>query len=136
MGYEHFVVKRLRTGESPDVYLGELQHLAPLLGGITDKDLVCAFLGWLQENVRHLLRTGSRMEALDLEEILVWARVVIKDDSLGATECRGTAPRVAVASQRCYVCTGPNHLARDCLVLHQSDTWDRETVWSDGSRSQ
>ncbi|KAK8378636.1 hypothetical protein O3P69_009379 [Scylla paramamosain] len=96
---------KLRSGESPDVYLSELRRLASLFAGISDKALACAFVTGLPEDVRQLLRAGSHMEALDLSPVLARARAVIRDDSplgslsseayLGATAGYGTAPRVA-----------------------------------------
>ena len=38
--------------ESPDVYLAELQRLASLFGGMTDKALACAFVAGLPESAR------------------------------------------------------------------------------------
>ena len=46
---------------------------------MTDKALACAFVAWLPESVRQLLRAGSRMEALDLQQILARERAVVKD---------------------------------------------------------
>ena len=65
--YELFIARRLRAGESPDVYLAELRRLVSLFGGMTDKALACAFVTGLPGSVRQLLRAGSRMEALDLQ---------------------------------------------------------------------
>ena len=42
--YELFIARRLRAGESPDVYLAELRRLASLFGGMTDKALAYAFV--------------------------------------------------------------------------------------------
>lgn len=135
VAYNQFVNRRLRTGESPDVYLADLRRLATLFGGMADKALACAFVAGLPEEVRHLLRAGSRMEALDLDQILTRARAVIKDDdatassetSLGAMTSPGTEQCAAVTRQRCFVCGGPNHVARDCLARHRGDGKSDET---------
>lgn len=126
VAYEQFVSRKLHSGESPDVYLAELRRLASLFDGVSDKVLACAFVAGLPDDVRQLLRAGSRMEALDLNQILSRARAVIRDDSpLGSSEAclgatgYGTAHRVAAGSQRCYSCGGPNHLSRDCLSRQQ-----------------
>lgn len=129
VAYDQFINRRLRAGESPDVYLADLRRLASLFGGLTDKALACAFVAGLPEEIRQLLRAGSRMEALDLDQILTRARAVIKDDSvmaptetsLGAAACTspGTEQCAAATRQRCFVCGGPNHVARDCLARHQ-----------------
>ena len=129
MAYDQFVNRRLHAGESPDVYLAELRRLATLFGGMNDKALACAFVFGLPEEVRQLLRAGSRMEALDLDQILTRARAVIKDNtvfvtseaSLGATVRHGVVQCAAVTHRRCFVCDGQNHLARDCLARHQGD---------------
>ncbi|XP_045110100.1 uncharacterized protein LOC123503982 [Portunus trituberculatus] len=80
---QYVVYDRLSAGgctlESSDVYLAP-QHWARLLGVINDKVLSCAFVSRLPEEVRHLLRAGSCTEALYLDQILTWARVVIKND--------------------------------------------------------
>ena len=65
------------------------------------------------------------MEALDLQQILVRARAVVKNERssesletcLGAKAHRDVVmPRVIVESEGCFECGGPNHFARDCLV--------------------
>lgn len=108
LAYEQFTARKLRSGESPDVFLAELKRLASLFGGMTDKGLSCAFVAGLPEGVRQLLRAGSRMEDLNLDQILARARAVINVDSnvdacLGAREtawwqqtAEGTPPLLQV----------------------------------------
>lgn len=144
VAYDQFINRRLCTGESPDVYLADLRRLATLFGGVPDKALTCAFVAGLPEEVRQLLRAGSRMEALDLTQILARARAVIREDSplvspetsLGAMASPGNEQRTAVINQQCYVCGGPNHLARDCLVRRQSDPGSDGTAFSGSRRSR
>ncbi|KAK8397100.1 hypothetical protein O3P69_004638 [Scylla paramamosain] len=81
LAYDQFVNRRLRAGESPDVYLAELRRLATVFGGMNEKTLACAFVSGLPEEVRQLLKAGSSIEALDLDQILTRARAVIKDDT-------------------------------------------------------
>ncbi|KAK4329283.1 hypothetical protein Pmani_000317 [Petrolisthes manimaculis] len=121
MAYEQFAARKLQKGESPDVFLAELRRLASLFGGMSDKGLACAFVVGLPENVRQLLRAGSRLESLDLSQILTRARAVIKDDCSGGPldACLGAASEFGAGwqqSQCCYECNGPNHFARDCLL--------------------
>ena len=133
VAYDQFVSRKLRPGESPDVYMAELRRLATLFGGMNDKALACAFVSGLPEEIRQLLRAGSRMEALDLDQILTRARAIIKDDtactssetSFGATVRQNIEQAAAATHQRCFVCDGPNHLARDCLARHHSGTSGR-----------
>ncbi|KAG0711268.1 hypothetical protein GWK47_020994 [Chionoecetes opilio] len=84
------------------------------------------------------------MEALNLDQILARARVVIRDDNphgsseacLGATAYHGAASRVAATSQRCYLCSGPNHFARDCLIRHQGEGVGGEAMHMGGGWSR
>ena len=141
--YEQFIARKLRAGESPDVYLAELRRLSSLFGGLTDKALACAFVAGLPENVRQLLRAGSRMEDLTLDQVLARARAVIRDDSphfgttetsFGVTTQPGSESCAAAVSRRCYTCGGPNHLAKDCLARHQANVGSGEPVRSGGGR--
>ncbi|MPC78693.1 hypothetical protein E2C01_073187 [Portunus trituberculatus] len=43
---------------------------------MSDQGLACAFVAGLPEDVRQLLRAGSRMEALNLDQILARARAI------------------------------------------------------------
>lgn len=128
--YEQFVSRKVRSGESPDVFLAELRRLASLFGGMTDQGLSCAFVSGLPEDIRQLLRAGSRMESLSLTQILTRTRAVIKDHGnrdlidtcMGASEPGvGWQPRTSTI-QRCYECDGPNHFARDCLLRRRGTT--------------
>ena len=66
---------------------------------------------------------------LNLNQMLMRARAVLKDTitfvssetCLGATVEHGIEHATAITYQWCFVCDGPNHLARDCLACHQSD---------------
>ena len=53
--------------------------MASLSGGLSDKSLACAFVSALPEGVHQLLRAGSRMEMLKLDQIFTRARAVVKD---------------------------------------------------------
>ena len=137
MAYEQFISRKLRSGETPDVYLAELRRLASLFGGMSDKALACAFVAGLPEGVRQLLRAGSRLEALDLDQILARARAILKDDgTVGSSPeaCLGASAKpsvelcAATTSLRCYMCGGPNHLARDCLAPHAAGAGGRGTI--------
>ncbi|XP_069972249.1 uncharacterized protein [Penaeus vannamei] len=92
--YEQFVNRRLRKGESPDVYLAELRCLASLFGGVSGQAMACVFVAGLPEDVYQFLRAGSRREALKLDQILSWAQTVLKDDGVPSRSeaCFGAAP--------------------------------------------
>ncbi|KRY07334.1 Pol polyprotein, partial [Trichinella patagoniensis] len=126
VAYDQFVSRRLGPDESPDVFLAELRRLATLFGGVSEKALACAFVAGLPENVRQLLRAGSRMEDLGLSQILTRARAIITDERpVGAPNtclsARGPGVRSPTVppGQRCFECGGPNHFARDCLARRQ-----------------
>ncbi|KFD59761.1 hypothetical protein M514_28058 [Trichuris suis] len=59
IAYEQFITRRLNPGELPDVFLADLQRLASLFGGVSERELSCAFVTGLPDDVRHLLRAGS-----------------------------------------------------------------------------
>lgn len=82
VAYEQFVSKSLCSGEMPCVYLAELRRLTFLICGVSNKALACAIVIWLPEDVRQLLRAGSRMEALNLDQVLPRARTMIRNDSV------------------------------------------------------
>ena len=120
VAYEQLIGWKLQTDESPDVFLTELRRLASLFGGMPEKGLACAFVAGLPESVRQLLRADSRMETLDLPQILARARSVVRDHSGGGVQevCldAGTGNPETGPDQRCFVCNGVNHFARECLA--------------------
>ena len=139
--YEQFTSRKLRVGESPDVYMANLRTLAEQFGGVSDKTLTCAFVVGLPDGVRQVLRAGADMDGMKLETILKRARALLMDEGTGlacgvvpvrsegrkeeGTEevCAGavkpeTRSREEVrGSQRsCFKCGGPNHYARNCWM--------------------
>ncbi|KHJ42490.1 zinc knuckle, partial [Trichuris suis] len=124
VAYEQFVARRLGGDESPDVFLADLRRLVSLFGGVSDK----------------ALRGGSRLEELNLSQVLARARAVITDDRpgdareafLGAKEAK-SSPRVAVSAQRCYACGVPNHFARNCTAQRLQSPKKEDTS---GSRNR
>ncbi|KAG0710637.1 hypothetical protein GWK47_022384 [Chionoecetes opilio] len=123
VAYEQFVIRRLQDGESVDVYLADLRRLAALFGGIPDNGLICAFVAGLPSSVSHILRAGSRLEDLDITQVLSRARAVLVEGVAGAgtttpLDGSGRLHRTTPASTSvvCHVCNQPNHYARDCLA--------------------
>ena len=126
--YDSFISRKLQSDESVDVYLADLRTLATAFGGVSDKALSCAFVAGLPESVRQTLRASSRMETMDVGEILQRARAVMVDEPVvvGAvrSRCEPTKPpptlhqRAPVNSESsgCFECGFPNHRARDCLL--------------------
>ena len=56
IAFEEFVGRKLRDGESVDVYLSDLRRLAALIGGLPEKALMFAFVAGLPDNTHRLLR--------------------------------------------------------------------------------
>lgn len=138
IAYEQFISRKLQAGESPDVFLAELRRLASLFGGMSEKGLACAFIAGLPESIRRLLRAGSRMETLDLPQILARTRAVVHDEGAGGVHdvclgARAGSPETG-PDQRCFVCNGVNHFARDCLA--RQDTYNGRSQRSAGRTSR
>ncbi|KAF0314207.1 hypothetical protein FJT64_015311 [Amphibalanus amphitrite] len=55
-----FVARRLEPGESADVFLASLRRYAALFGGVTDRQLVAAFVNGLPASVADTIRAGTR----------------------------------------------------------------------------
>ena len=116
--YKQFVARRLRLGETVDVYLAELRKLATQFRGMTERGLVCAFIAGLPEHAENLLQATTRVDDLLISEILARARAILKDRLAGtesaAAQLPGCQEKGVTALRRCYVCQEPNHMARDC----------------------
>ncbi|KAF0310060.1 hypothetical protein FJT64_018880 [Amphibalanus amphitrite] len=96
--YEAFSARRLRPGESADVFLADLRRLAALFGGLPERALTCAFVAGLPDDVRQTIRAGSKAEGLDLTTI-VWRprQVRVTTISGGQLECCGVGAVVVEA---------------------------------------
>ena len=137
--YDAFTGRRLRPGESPDVFLADLRRLATLFGGVSDRALVCAFVSGLPDTVRHAVRAGSRAEALDLPGVLSRARAVLSDECVAAAAAavvpRGNGPRAPRTGQpgpprrrgpRCWTCGEVGHISTACPRRQpENDSGDR-----------
>ena len=85
MAYEKFVDRKLRLGESVDVYLAELKQLSTLFGGLSEEGLACALMAGLPDAVKQIMRAGARMEALSLTEIVARVRAILCEEQ--AVQC-------------------------------------------------
>lgn len=131
--YDAFVLRRLRHGESADVFLADLRRLAALFGGVPERTLKCAFIAGLPDSVRRTIRAGSKAENLELTDVLTRARAVLGDEriALAATserthlktsrqrqqsirEAARLEPHPARQPRLCWVCGEPSHLAARC----------------------
>ncbi len=119
---EQFIARTLKDGESVDVYLADLRRLAALFGGIPDPGLACVFVAGLPEEARRTLRGSSRIESMDIVQILCRARAVLVEETGGAAAVAGVrSPRsdnnvTEVSAVTCHICGLHNHYARDCLA--------------------
>ena len=132
--YEQFSTRRLRPGETVDVFIAGLRKLALLFGGLPDKALICAFVAGLPDAARQALRASSRMEALAIDEVVTRARAIMADDSATTAAVRGAnshATNWRNAGTKppyvCYNCNEPNHLARDCLLQRTQPSGGRSS---------
>ena len=103
------------------MFLAELRRLAVPFGGLIDKMLACAFVAGLPDTATQLLRAGSRMEEMPIDQILTRARAVLADEvgvaaAVSAMTGAGASVKRANSTLLCYQCNQPNHLARDCLL--------------------
>ena len=78
--FEAFIERKLREGESVDVFLAHLQQLSSLFGGLSDEGLACALVSGLPDTVKQILQAGANMESLSLSEIVERARVILRED--------------------------------------------------------
>ena len=122
--YDQFVTQQLRPGETLDKFFAELRWLAWLVGGpLPERWLTCAFVSGLPRHVKHLLHASSRMETMNVEQLLTRARAVMTDDEGPAELAAASTRRIPSESKMrsddrkfaCYRCGGPNHMAKDCL---------------------
>ena len=89
MAYKQFAARRLRPGEMVDIFLAELRKLATQFGGITERELVCAFIAGLPEHAEKLLQATTRVDDLPISEILARARYKIGSYSSSTTRMSG-----------------------------------------------
>lgn len=134
--YELFVSRKLKAGESVDVFLAELRKLASAFGGVSDDTLACAFVAGLPEASRRLLRAGARIESMSIFDIVLRARTIVTDSESPPLCAAGRSGR----EQTCFECGMPNHIAKNCLrrratqSTHRLSTDERPNVRSAGGR--
>ena len=136
--YERFADRRLRPGESVDVFIAELEQLASLFGGMTEEGISCAFVTGLPDSVRQVLRAGARVDSLSLRELADRARAILRETQAVVAVAtgsgggggggrgrwgRGTAAEAGAGGRGpCFSCGEFTHYARACP---SRDAWGR-----------
>lgn len=62
------------------IYLAKLYNLSHLFIGVSECTSSCTFMAVLPELIKKFFCPSCHMEAMTLDQILAWARVVMKDD--------------------------------------------------------
>ena len=103
--YKQFAVRRLRPGETVDVFLAVetvdvfLSLRTTQFGGMTERGLVCAFIAGLPEHAKKLFQTTTRVDDLPRSEILARARAIL-NDSFTAAQLQRCQERETTALRR------------------------------------
>lgn len=137
--YEDFVNRKLGTGESVDVYLADLRRLAALFGRTTNSTMICAFVAGLPDATKNVLRAGSRLEAMDLDQVLERTRAVLVVDPTQSaavalpqpTNAKSQImryPKSSATTVTCHKCGKPNHFARNCLLKNEQPEIRKQSV--------
>ena len=129
--HAELVRRRLKPGETADVYLAALQQLAELMGGLPERAIAIFFVNGLPEAARAAVRDGIG-EIFGLEQVLDRARSVLSRAAADAEPAAAAAAAVAAARGapqrsggtrgaarqpgpvRCWVCRELGHIARWC----------------------
>ena len=76
--WEQFEARTLHPDETVNMYLAEL---TVLFGGLLERALAYKFLAGLPTGAKQLLRASSSIASLSLNDLVDWARTLMKDNS-------------------------------------------------------
>jgi len=117
--YEQFVTRRLRQGESVDVYLAELTKLATLIEeSPSERLLQCAFVSGLPSDVKRQLLAACSLSDLPLQSITEKARCLLLSRDPCCASVAESGHSASARSERrrlvCFACGTEGHISRDC----------------------
>lgn len=128
VAFAAFQARELRQGESPDAYLADLRRLMDLVissGEVFPESVMATkFVSGLPLHVRTQLKAGTRVQAVELTELVRVAREILSDDSAETTAVVAAAQQQQQQQQshlrpsrrprRCWTCGSESHLAARC----------------------
>ncbi|KAF0304144.1 hypothetical protein FJT64_002804 [Amphibalanus amphitrite] len=148
-----FVARRLEPGESADVFLASLRRYAALFGGVTDRQLVVAFVNGLPASVADTIRAGTSGTAKVTMECqgkrVTLAAFVVPDRPLGVdmvlgmsgiTALGGISLRTPTDVRICAAAAAevdPQGLALDAAdfsARFEAQTGEWTVAWKSGSK--
>jgi len=113
--YEELMKRRLRRGESIDVFLADLKRLATLIDEFVPESLIqCALVYGLPEEMKLQLKAACKVENMSLSETIQRCRMLINADyqwevgAVAEANVRVQRPR----EKRCFKCGSDSHLMR------------------------
>lgn len=121
MAYEEFINRKLKLGESVDIFVADLKRLNRLISEFASEDFIkCAFVNGLPEYMRSQIKASCGLEILGIDEIVAKARVLQKvmeetcpiSSAFSNQAC--LAAKDVKKSFTCFNCGGENHIARFC----------------------
>jgi len=118
--YETFVARRVRVGESVDVYLADLSRIASMMSPNPGEEwLTCAFVCGLPTEMKSQLQATCSLAKMKLHEIVEKARglaAVVTEEACFASAIKAVnrGDGGARGPIRCFQCGGLGHIAREC----------------------